>query len=367
MRRPLKIIYLLANLGIGGVERFVVDISNEFSLNHDVCLYLTESSNGFNRVYQSSLYSNIQVKSVRFQRFTILRYFYEVFRIIHIERPDVIHIHSPSLILPLIPVILFKYKSVNFIQTIHGKTKSIEHQKFWMQKRFLRFIYRTGLVKTVAVSKTTALQFEDYYGVKCDRVIYNSRFNLCFKATSESVLHELAKFAGEGDIKLMHVSRYDKVKNQVMLIDAVKMVNSLGNSLKLFIIGNGFEGTDVENVADQNVIFLGPKENPVDYLRHADGMCLTSFSEAMPLVLIESMSVGCIPICTKVGGIGEIIVDGENGFLASEVNLETYCNALLNFLKFRNSISKSRIINDFSVSFDPFNCYNSYNSIYCDR
>ncbi len=51
-------------------------------------------------------------------------------------------------------------------------------------------------------------------------------------------------------------------------------------------------------------------------LAAADVFLLTSISEGIPLTVIEAMSAGLPVVSTAVGGVGEIVVDGESGLLA---------------------------------------------------
>ena len=53
----------------------------------------------------------------------------------------------------------------------------------------------------------------------------------------------------------------------------------------------------------------------------------------MPVTLLEALSVGCIPICSPVGGIPEVINNGEDGFLSSDPSEEAYYNVLCRFLQ----------------------------------
>lgn len=49
-------------------------------------------------------------------------------------------------------------------------------------------------------------------------------------------------------------------------------------------------------------------------MAHCDAMCLPSIWEGLPVTLLEALSVGCIPICSNVGGIPDVIESGMNGF-----------------------------------------------------
>ncbi len=56
---------------------------------------------------------------------------------------------------------------------------------------------------------------------------------------------------------------------------------------------------------------------PLEYLKMGDAYALCSSYEGMPISLIEAIGVGCIPVCTPVGGIVDVVHNGENGFLVT--------------------------------------------------
>ena len=54
-----------------------------------------------------------------------------------------------------------------------------------------------------------------------------------------------------------------------------------------------------------------------------DAYALCSSYEGMPISLIEAIGVGCIPVCTPVGGIVDVVHNGENGFLSDGIGEES--------------------------------------------
>ena len=62
------------------------------------------------------------------------------------------------------------------------------------------------------------------------------------------------------------------------------------------------------------------------------GMCLPSIWEGLPVTLLEALSVGCIPICSPVGGIPDVVKDGENGYLSVSCGEEDYYSTMKRFL-----------------------------------
>jgi len=66
---------------------------------------------------------------------------------------------------------------------------------------------------------------------------------------------------------------------------------------------------------DEKVLLHGHQPDLLSIMGASDIFVLTSWSEGMPMSLLEAMSLGLIPVCTKVGGIQEVIAEGFNGFM----------------------------------------------------
>ena len=69
-------------------------------------------------------------------------------------------------------------------------------------------------------------------------------------------------------------------------------------------------------------------------LAYADAMCLPSIWEGMPVTLLEALSVGCIPICSPVGGIVDVINNGVNGVLSASSSAEDYYAAMKVYMSY---------------------------------
>ena len=63
-----------------------------------------------------------------------------------------------------------------------------------------------------------------------------------------------------------------------------------------------------------------------------DAFCLPSLWEGLPVTLLESLGVGCIPICSPVGGVVNVIQDGYDGLLSASSRIEDYQEVLKRFL-----------------------------------
>jgi glycosyltransferase involved in cell wall biosynthesis len=91
------------------------------------------------------------------------------------------------------------------------------------------------------------------------------------------------------------------------------------------------------------VEFLAPRPDPFDYYRSLDLYLNTSVHEGLPLSVIEAMACGKPVVSAAVGGIPEIVADGEDGFLVEGRDPERFaeqCRALIRDAPLRRSMGE---------------------------
>ncbi|MCK9906881.1 glycosyltransferase, partial [Frankia sp. Cpl3] len=84
---------------------------------------------------------------------------------------------------------------------------------------------------------------------------------------------------------------------------------------------------------DTDAIFLGKQEDVAEVISLADLMLLPSEKESFGLVALEAMACGVPVVATYAGGLPEVVVDGECGFLCSIGDVETLAQRTLALLK----------------------------------
>lgn len=136
-----------------------------------------------------------------------------------------------------------------------------------------------------------------------------------------------SKLAPEGETIVMHVSNFRPVKRPA---DCVRIfariveskINPTSNlNARLVMVGDGPERARVEHLARELDVhtrcsFVGKQPRIVDYLSVADVLLLPSEHESFGLAALEAMACETPVIATNVGGIPEVVTDGETGFLS---------------------------------------------------
>jgi L-malate glycosyltransferase len=150
---------------------------------------------------------------------------------------------------------------------------------------------------------------------------------------------ELKKTYGIQDDEkvIVHISNFRPVKRIQDVIKAFSLIRKELPS-KLLLIGNGPELTVAcEQVRELNieddVLFLGKQENVGELFSICDLKLLLSEKESFGLVLLEAMACGVPVIGTRIGGIPEVIVDGETGYMVEVGDTAAVADKAISLLK----------------------------------
>jgi glycosyltransferase involved in cell wall biosynthesis len=139
------------------------------------------------------------------------------------------------------------------------------------------------------------------------------------------------------------------IKGLTYLIEAMTIIGD--KNKQLILVGDGEERDQLEDLVkklklEKYVTFIGkvPYDEVFKYMVASDIFVLSSLSEGLPNVIIEAMASGLPIVATRVGGLPDIIKDGENGFLVDPKNPDQIAEKIKLFLeddKLREKISKN--------------------------
>jgi len=299
-----KIVHITQSMERGGAEKLILDLCLASRDKYDVSVisqynrvdsYFKETlvNNGVH-LYLLDKHPGIDPANMR-----------KIYNLLSQISPDIVHTHIQAAVYA-IPWYMFHKKCVK-VHTLHS-IPSMEFTKAHMKMQ--KYAYRKLGVIPVACGETVRRETAKLYGIPLERIklAYNG-IDIARYASGEKDEHE-------GSV-IINVANFSKWKNQQMLIDVIQY---LDDTYRLVLAGEGVCREEVEEKARHNgvshrVTFAGRSNNVPLLLSQADLFVLSSEFEGIPLSVEEAFAAGLPVVATNVGGIPDLVTDGENGFL----------------------------------------------------
>ncbi len=125
---------------------------------------------------------------------------------------------------------------------------------------------------------------------------------------------------GEEDFLWLHVGHMREQKGHGVLLEAFRRLETESQLQRLWLVGEGVLREEVsekvrQHHLEERVELLGHREDVPVLLQLADALVLASSWEGLPNVLLEAHAAGLPIVSTRVGGVDEIVLDGQSGFL----------------------------------------------------
>jgi glycosyltransferase involved in cell wall biosynthesis len=216
------------------------------------------------------------------------------------------------------------------------------------------FVFMAGNTQVVAVSNATAARFRGNLPLaKRVRTIYNgvdlSRFP--DKRSGTSAFRESMSLSDD-DFLVCAIGQICSRKGLHELVDAMRRISTRAPHVHLAIVGKAVfrhegEYCDALHAAAKvsgvqgRIHFTGELADVSPVLQAADLLVLNSRDEPFGLVLIEAMASGTPVLATRVGGIPEIVTDGENGWLVNSGDTAGLASKLLELSRRRGALMRA--------------------------
>jgi len=140
------------------------------------------------------------------------------------------------------------------------------------------------------------------------------------------------------DFVIGSVGRIAPIKGHKYLIQAAeKVIKEVANA-KFLIVGDGPIRDEMEELSvrlglDERVIFTGMREDVPEVLSIMDVFVLPSINEGMGRALVEAMAMGLPCVASSVGGVPEVVTDGETGLLVPAEDPSALAEAIIRLAK----------------------------------
>ena len=206
-----------------------------------------------------------------------------------------------------------------FVTTLHGTDITLvgAHKSFLPTTKFS--MEQSDAV--TSISDYLAAETKRTFGFGNVEVIPNFiNAEQYYRRDNEALRNQLAP---NGEHLLMHVSNFRPVKRITDCVRVFALLRARCEAcVRLVMCGDGPEREKAETLARElgvadDVIFVGSVPNIPDYLSVADVFLMPSQTESFGLAALEAMACEVPVIASRVGGLPEVVHDGETGYLVT--------------------------------------------------
>ncbi|WP_418604272.1 glycosyltransferase [Hwangdonia sp.] len=323
--KPKKIALVGFHLSGGGTARVMANLSESF---HDkgIELHIIIIHDELGYDYSGTLYNLGKLKS---EPNTV---FNKIKRLIHlrsyVKQNDfdfVIDFRFRKRIIQEYLISRLVYNQKKTIYTIHSSQLAIylPKSKYWANVIYGKAYKIIAITESMKNLVETIYPFLDNVGMVYNPIILNK-----IKEKSIEALEINFEY-------IIGVGQFDTDQKQFdKLIEAYSKSILPQTRIKLVILGRGKKKSELEAIAkklnvDENVQFLGFKENPYKYMANARFFVLSSWHEGHPMVLIEALACGTPVVSFDCPtGPKEVVNHSDNGLLIENQNIDALINGM---------------------------------------
>jgi glycosyltransferase involved in cell wall biosynthesis len=326
-----SVFQIISSLVPAGAERLVVHLVEYIDRERfaPVCISLTDpvGSHLEARVQQLGVPLYFLGKGDKMS-FEVLRKLDALFRQ---YRPAVVHTHL--LALNYAYPLMIRYRTPARLYTVHNLAEKDLGLRTAPIVRALAFRYRLGKVVPVAIAEEVRASIQRLYGYPDPPLIPNGIPTDEYAPDPDARAQWRQAHGIEPHATVLtHIGRFATQKNHALLIEAFARVRTSAPLYLLLVGGGELENTVREQVAqlglENRVRFLGIRSDVADILRASDAFVLSSRWEGNPMSVMEAMAAGLPVVSTAVGGVPELVREGETGLLVPSEDAGALARAL---------------------------------------
>ncbi len=195
----------------------------------------------------------------------------------------------------------------------------------YLGRRLMAYVSRKVIAVSSQVQEMLVRMYR--YPEKSVSVIYHGVDTKRFSPVEDCFKRELRKkFGVPADVTvLVSTARFDAFKRVDLLISVFRSFAGARQDIWLVLAGDGpdepllhSQVSSMDPSLRSRICFLGFMGNVEEALQMSDIYVLPSYTEGMPLALLEAMSCGLIAVVTNSGGPSEVVSNRVNGFLVGK-------------------------------------------------
>ena len=251
--------------------------------------------------------------------------------LLKIPNKDMVFLMGSGLILPLLSAKLARTKTVVIAIGLQSKSSERMFGGF-IFSRIFRILERINylLVDRIVLESNSAVSF-------LDLVEYRYKISIGSLYVDLSLFKIIKGLKNRKEL-VGYVGRYSEEKGIINFVDALPMILNGTNNIKILIGGGGPLLNEIKEKVKKyqdkgaNLIDWIPYGELPNYLNELKLLILPSYTEGLPNIVLEAMACGTPVLATPVGGVPDLIKDGETGFVMEENSPECIAENILRVL-----------------------------------
>ena len=223
------------------------------------------------------------------------------------------------------------------VRTVHGRGEPFAGPaalKMSLYRSVDHLFTRWSVDRLVAVSLDLETHLAGSFGHQRVTCIHNGIDLERVRSSKASTELRRELNLGAQDFVVGTMGRLVPVKGLETFLRAACVIRRHKENVKLLIVGDGplresLQAFSRDNGLEQDVLFLGHRDDNYDLLAMMDTFVLPSLSEGIPMVLLEALALARPVVASRVGGIPEVIEDGVSGWLVEAHHTEELAKACM--------------------------------------
>ena len=331
----MRIIHIVNSLRVrAGTELFVSELCSLIKKSHHDVILITLHDNPDKSIESILTKNGIDLICLKKNKKIDFTCSSELRTVVNSFNPDVVNLHEGCL-LSYFLAFGFKHKHFKLVKSVHCSCKKDLRggdkvlQGIYVKKKLLTFICDSNEVKNTVL--------KHYHN--------NVRAVTCF-AGSSIKKNEQFDYVGlhNKDINFVCVARFYPIKNHISLLKAFLIYLNRHPESKITFVGKGPELEKCKKLVNKSIykdsiIFAGEQINITPFLKKNDVFVLASKYEGLGISVLEAFA-SCLPVAvSNVGGLRDLVTDGENGYVFNPKSIESITNCLQRVYDNKNKLS----------------------------
>lgn len=352
-----KICVCIDSLKIGGAERLVVDLINNWGTDWKIYLITFFDRNDLVTSLNRDKIEGHIILGADCPRSKAIKVMDKFCREKHIDIA-LCHLERPNKWL----AIGAKLAGSGIISTVHSI--NIYDKESILKRIWIKFLYNIVPHRIVAISDTVK-RYLTTLGIKKDKIVLIPN-----GIDTRAIQMKYSAPRPKRNLDLVVLARLEPVKAIDILFKALAQLYKEGWEWSLKIIGDGSQLQELRQLSNNlkladRIEFLGFQKEPLNFLGDRAAICMPSCREGLPIALLESLALGLPAIVSNVGYLPRIISDGKNGYVCKAGSVESLATCLrkLGSLSQKQWYEFSQAARDTIKDYDIQACVKKYQKI----